>query len=115
MNFYNENCFGQEFTRCASHSVDISGINTLIELKIKLGIEGLYNPVSDVSSRKDTVTVYLRNADSPYQIIDSSKSIIDSISHPGILSFTIARPGFIIYLLKIKKFLRPGVKSEVQY
>ncbi len=42
-------------------------------LNLKLYIEGLYNPVS-ATTVPDTVTVYLRNAVSPFQKIDSAKA-----------------------------------------
>ncbi|MBK9333282.1 MAG: hypothetical protein IPM96_12960 [Ignavibacteria bacterium] len=111
MNFYNENGFNQEFTRCANHSVDISGIYPIIEINIKLASEGLYDPVSDVGLRRDTVTAYLRNASPPYQIIDSSISVIDSISHTGNFNF-LNRPTGTYYLsVKNKKILETWSES----
>ncbi|MBK9333283.1 MAG: hypothetical protein IPM96_12965 [Ignavibacteria bacterium] len=95
--FYNENSFSQEITRCSSHSVDISGIYPIIVINLKLASEGLYDPVSDVGLRKDIVTAFLRNASPPYLIIDSSRSVIDSISHTGIFNF-LNRPTGTYYL-----------------
>ncbi len=70
-------------TRCANHNVDISGVFPFIQINLKLSIEGLYNPVFNRLNRKDSVTAYLRNVNSPYQIIDSSKGLIDSSTLTG--------------------------------
>ncbi|MBK8551301.1 MAG: Beta-galactosidase C-terminal domain [Ignavibacteria bacterium] len=46
-------------------------------LKLKVLIEGLYDPATDKMT-SDTATVYIRNAFAPYTIIDSSKIVLDS-------------------------------------
>ena len=47
--------------------------NSFLRIKLKLLMEGMYFPVFNQMSRKDTVKVYLRNAALPYEIIDSAK------------------------------------------
>ncbi|HQY19716.1 MAG TPA: hypothetical protein PK294_00370 [Ignavibacteria bacterium] len=84
INWYDaNNCLNKEMTRCANHNVDISGVFPFIQINLKLSIEGLYNPVFNRLNRKDSVTAYLRNVNSPYQIIDSSKGLIDSSTLSG--------------------------------
>ncbi len=115
MHWYNENNFYQEFTRCASHIVNTVLIPPDIELTIKLTIEGLYDPVSDVSRKKDTVTAYLRNINSPYQVVDSSKSIIDSISHTGNFVFLNQPTGQYYFSVKNNKILETWNQSGGNY
>lgn len=56
-------------------------------------LEGSYNTVTNRLSRRDTITVYLRNAVSPYQKTDSAKAVIDSVNFMGQFSFTNTLPG----------------------
>ncbi len=57
--------------------------NVAKNLQLKALIEGLYNS-SGQTSIPDTLTVYLRNANAPYTIADSARSVINSA---GIGSF----------------------------
>ena len=47
---------------------------------IKASIEGFYNPSSNLMRIKDTVNVYLRKNTSPFAIVDSAKTTLDSAS-----------------------------------
>ncbi len=60
----------------------------LYTLNLTAFIEGFYNPVSNIMV-SDTAIVYLRNATSPYALIDSAKSILNS---SGAGTFTFANP-----------------------
>lgn len=51
-----------------------------VKVDLKLIIEGLYYPLFGVMSRRDTIKAYLRNTTSPYSLIDSCTSTIDSVS-----------------------------------
>ena len=44
-------------------------------------------------TRKDTIGVYLRNSSPPYELLDSAKGIIDSISQSGLFNFVNASSG----------------------
>ena len=72
---------------------------------IKLAIEGLYNPVTDRLRRRDSVTAFLRNANSPYQLTDSSTALIDSVSLTGFFSFKYTRNGTFYIVLKHRNSL----------
>ncbi|MDQ3022514.1 MAG: hypothetical protein M3R36_18395 [Bacteroidota bacterium] len=50
----------------------------ILTLSLKAIIHGFYNPVLNVMV-SDSVKIYLRNAASPYSLIDSSLSILDSV------------------------------------
>lgn len=59
-----------------------------INLDLTVLLEAMYYPSENILSRKDTVKVYLHNASSPYEIIDSAISPIDTINFTGYFSFT---------------------------
>lgn len=60
-------------------------------------IEGFYNPQTNIMV-KDTVRVFLRSTVSPYLIIDSSKSVLDSNGN-GSFSFPYAVNGVSYYIV----------------
>ncbi len=49
--------------------------------------EGYFNAGSGSLNINDTMTVYLRNPAAPYQVMDSSKAVIDSINFQGAFEF----------------------------
>ncbi len=51
-----------------------------LTLNVKLAIEGFYDSQTNTLITKDTVRVYLRNANSPFIIVDSSKAVVDSVN-----------------------------------
>ncbi len=67
-----------------------------VTLNQKICIQGSYNPISDVMV-SDTVTVYLRSAASPYEIIDFARAVVDS-SGEGSFEFSNAVNGVDYYL-----------------
>lgn len=58
-----------------------------INLEVKCALQGMYNPLPGILNRKDSITVYLRKTTSPFQILDSAKVPIDTVS-------LVAYPGF---------------------
>ncbi|MBK6505141.1 MAG: hypothetical protein IPG02_05625 [Ignavibacteria bacterium] len=60
--------------------MSISGyfVNIPYRVTIKLGIEGLIN--NNLHLKKDSVSIYIRSASPPYQVIDSGNSVLDSVS-----------------------------------
>lgn len=73
-----------------------------VKINLTVFSEGLYNPALDLLSRKDTVSVYLRKASSPYGIIDSPKAPIDSLSKSGLFEFSKVTAGN--YFIVVKHF-----------
>ena len=67
---------------------------------IKVIPEGFYNPGSEKLNMRDTARVYLHNITSPYAIIDSAKSIIDSVTFSGSYIFSNVSNG--TYYLAVK-------------
>ena len=75
-------------------------INPFINADLSLINEGYYDPLTDKLNLTDSITVYLRNAFSPFQIIDAAKSLLDSESLKCNLNFTSAADG--IYYLDVR-------------
>ncbi|MBV6479282.1 MAG: hypothetical protein HGGPFJEG_02053 [Ignavibacteria bacterium] len=73
-----------------------------LKLNLKLLTEGLYNNSIDLLARKDTMKVYLRNADAPYSIVDSAISTIDTVTFTGLFEFFNAFSGQ--YYIQVKHF-----------
>ena len=85
----------------ASYAWNFTTITPLY-LNLKVLMEGLYYQLFNQMIRKDTVNVYLRNAASPYAVVDSAKGIIDSMSFSNIFSFINAPSG--TYYIVVKHF-----------
>lgn len=67
---------------------------------IKVIMEGFYDQSTNAMRMDDTVRAYLRNAKSPYNITDSSKAVIDSVSFTGNFKFNVAPAG--TYYITVK-------------
>ena len=50
-----------------------------LTLNVNLAIEGLLDPQTNTLNLKDTVTSYLRGGNPPFAIVDSSKTVVDSL------------------------------------
>lgn len=101
-----------EVTRCRNHFVEMYIPPPIVTCNIKLGIEGLYNPVSGNLMKKDSVSVYLRKNISPFTIIDSVTAVIDSNSLTG--NFTFAKtitPKIYYIVIKYKNGLETWSKN----
>jgi len=69
-------------------------------MNIKIVPQGLYNNIANNLQRSDTLKGYLVSNNSPYNIIDSAITIIDSVTLEASFQFPNAPTG--IYYLKIK-------------
>ncbi|MDQ3020101.1 MAG: SBBP repeat-containing protein [Bacteroidota bacterium] len=72
----------------------------IIPIEIKLIIEGFYRHPSNRLNMRDTVIAYLRNIVSPYQLIDSAKSVIDSLNYKGSFLFKNTQTGTYFIIVK---------------
>ncbi len=95
------------------HSVDVnhyedyltikySQIEPSIKIAVKAIFEGMYYPLFNLMSRRDTVKAYLANSQPPFNLIDSSTSVIDSLSFSGVFTFPNAPTG--VYYLVLRHF-----------
>jgi len=60
---------------------------------IKILLEGMYSQIFNQLTRKDSISIYLRESSLPYSLIDSADGSIDSISHSGLFNFLNAPSG----------------------
>jgi len=68
-------------------------------LYVNLIQQGFYNLATQHLNRKDTAKAYLVNISPPYNIVDSSVSIIDSVSFQGLFEFKNTPTG--TYFIKV--------------
>lgn len=72
--------------------------NLSVKVKLKMLIEGFFN--NNKLNLKDTITVNLRNSAAPFNLVSSSKSILDSVNYFGTFNFENVNSGN--YYLQIK-------------
>lgn len=79
-------------------------LNNSVVTNVNLTVapEGLYNEVTGSLNIKDTVSVYLRNNFSPYNLVDSARATIDSLSLTGNFGFRNAPTG-TYYLVAVHR------------
>ena len=83
-----------------NNRIDIAPIISNSELKINYIMQGFYNTSTNRLNMKDTITVFLRNAASPYAIVDSAKGKIDSVNF--VKSFAMNKAGSGSYYIAVK-------------
>jgi len=86
-----------------------------IKINLKVLLEGIYNAVFNQLTRKDSVTVLLRNVNSPYDIMDSAKIEIDSNLYTGQCKFTNAPSGDYYLVVKHLNSLETWSKIGGEY
>jgi len=113
VHFVNENTgyavgYGGRIIKTTNGSTSFNGIR----LNVKSINEGLYFPLFNSLSRKDTVKAYLQSSSFPYSLVDSAKAVIDSSSFSGILTFNNAPSGTYYIVMKhfqsIETWSKPG-------
>ena len=65
-----------------SNPVEIT-VNNIGSINLSVIVEGFYSAASNKLNMKDTMTVQLRNSNSPYSLVESSIGIIDSVTLLG--------------------------------
>ena len=85
-----------------------------LTLNVKLAIEGLYNSVTDKLEMKDTVNLFLRNSVSPYNIVDSLKTVVDSVTMNGNYRFYNVPTGVYYFSIKHRNGLETWSKAGGQ-
>ncbi len=68
--------------------------------QLNIIMQGFYNTGTGKLNMRDTVRAYLRSNSSPYNLVDSAKSIIDSVTFAGSFLFANAPTG--TYYLQMK-------------
>ncbi len=88
---------------------------TAITLLNKIVLEGFYNTENDRLNMADTVVSYLRKIDSPYVIVDSAKSVLDSINFNGNFRFYNASSGTYYISVKHRNSIETWSKSGGEF
>ncbi|HMS66450.1 MAG TPA: hypothetical protein PKD83_14495, partial [Ignavibacteria bacterium] len=82
------------------------------KLSLKVAIQGFYDIDNDRLNIRDTCSVYLRTDVSPYNIIDSSKTVIDSLSLTGKCFFNNAQSGNYYIIIKHRNSMETWSRSS---
>ncbi|MBS1551590.1 MAG: endonuclease [Bacteroidetes bacterium] len=86
-------------------------LNTTLNLTAV--IEGFYNSAAGKMNIKDTVKVYLRNASFPFAVMDSAKSVLDSVSLTGSFVFNKIVSGNYYIELRHRNFIETWSKLAI--
>ncbi|MEO8209296.1 MAG: FG-GAP-like repeat-containing protein [bacterium] len=78
---------------------------------IRAAIEGFYNVSASKHNSRDTLRAYLRNVNSPFSIVDSSKTILDSATLTANFNFNYTPTGIYYIVLKHRNGLETWSKS----
>ncbi|MBV6479794.1 MAG: hypothetical protein HGGPFJEG_02590 [Ignavibacteria bacterium] len=106
----------------ANNQITLTGINDFsrwsaseysfpMPASITLIIEGLLDEITFLLNSVDTVTILLANSTPPYNIIDSSRSTIDSINYTGEFLFSNAPSGVYYIIVKHRNGIETWSKS----
>jgi len=108
----------------SANTITLSGIGSFsrwsassvaaVAAQIKLIMEGFYNPGTGKLNKRDTVRAYLRNITTPFAIIDSAKSVIDSVTFTGSFLFTNTPTGTYYIQTKHRNSIETWSKSGGQ-
>ncbi len=108
----------------SANTITLSGIGSFsrwsassvaaVAAQIKLIMEGFYNPGTGKLNKRDTVRAYLRNITTPFAIIDSAKSVIDSVTFTGSFLFTNTASGTYYIQTKHRNSIETWSKSGGQ-
>ena len=106
-------------TDTISNHFTIENSNYLVGSKISVRLftlpEGKYNSTFNLLSKRDTVSVYLRNSASPFQLIDSAKGVIDSINYSNIFAFSKPTSGYYYIVIKHYQSVETWSKAGGEY
>jgi choice-of-anchor B domain-containing protein len=79
---------------------------------MKTAMEGFYNAGTNQLRMRDTVRAYLRESTAPFNVVDSSKAIIDSVSFNGSFKFNKASSGTYYIVLKHRNCIETWSKAS---
>ncbi len=115
---FNLSCFGVDenneiyvcrySTSGRIYRISNSNVSTL---NLKMAIQGFYNISNNTMNIRDTVSAYLRQTFSPYALVDSARTVIDSVNFTGLCFFKNAPTGAYYIQLKHRNALETWSKS----
>ena len=84
---------------------------TLIKLNLTVLPEGKYNNTFNITSQRDSIKVYLRNFSPPFNIIDSTNGVIDSLNFSNQFSFYNGTANYYYIVVKQKQCIETWSKT----
>lgn len=85
----------------------------LKQVNIKIIPQGFYNQATGLLEMKDTLRMYVRTIGPPYTIVDSGKSIIDSVSYAAQYQFTGLSDGEYYFSVEHRNSIETWTKLPV--
>jgi len=82
-----------------------------VQINPKLLFQGMYSPIFNQLKRRDSINTYIRNSIPPFALLDSAKTIIDSILFTGNLKFYYTPTGNYYFTIKHFNSLETWCKS----
>ncbi len=80
-------------------------------MELKVAVEGFYDPITDKLNIKDTIDVFIRQSNPPFNLVDSAQTVIDSLSLKGMCLFNNAPTGKYYIQLKHRNALETWSKA----
>jgi len=84
---------------------------TVMNINLTILPEGKYNSTFNILSQRDTINAYLRNSSPPFNIVDSTKGVIDTINFSQMFSFYNAPTSTYYISIKNKQCIETWSKS----
>ncbi|MBK6537329.1 MAG: hypothetical protein IPG09_05975 [Ignavibacteria bacterium] len=78
---------------------------------ISFAAQGYHNTITNTLNMRDTARFYLRNAYSPFAIVDSGKTTVDSVTYTGTITFANAPSGTYYIVVKGRNLLETWSKA----
>ncbi|MBK8552092.1 MAG: hypothetical protein IPL53_13940 [Ignavibacteria bacterium] len=104
---------GLNGTPVHTRSININVTNSPSPLPstITFAAQGYFDEINTKLNIRDSATFYLRNINAPYTIVDSGKSVVDSISASGTVTFANAQTGTYYIVVKGPNILETWSRS----
>jgi photosystem II stability/assembly factor-like uncharacterized protein len=80
-------------------------------MKVRVGIEGMYNILTGKLNSKDTLKIYLRSSIAPYSVADSTLAVLDSTNMYADCAFENAPSGQYYIVVKHRNSIETWSKS----
>ncbi len=101
---------GWEYT--GDHTVPITiKYSQVVRVNLKAIIEGIYEITNERLLTRDTVTLLIRETNTPFEIVDSAKAVIDSLTFAGTFQLNNTPNGGYYIVLKHRNSLETWSKA----
>jgi hypothetical protein len=100
-----------------SESISLAGKTQAAKTTAVITIipQGIYNNISKSLNLNDTVTIYLASMAAPYELIDSAKCVLDSLSFRAVADYTINTDGAYFVVVRHRSSIETWSARELQF